>query len=163
MAHRPAAPAGTGRPPGDGVVCERGTRHAPVPDAGGTATNSRGTATSRRLRATFDSGLARPTVLYILPEDEANSNLYYLLDCLPPRPWAFTAYPWYSRNGLAQRWLAAFKTLKPRYVVYYPRRWQVETHNAALVQDALDHYDRRAPLSSSEGEAWLLVWRGADE
>jgi hypothetical protein len=97
--------------------------------------------------------------IYILPEDEANGNLYYLLGCFPPRPWFFTSYPWYSRNGLAQQSLKAFINLNPKYVLYYPGRWQIESHNPDLVRYALDNYEKIFPLSFSEGEAWLMVRR----
>lgn len=94
--------------------------------------------------------------VYILPEDEANSNLYYLLKCLPPRFWAFTSYPWLSKDGLPELELNALKTASPAWVLYFPTRWNVEEHNPALVAYVMSQYQKVDVINSLEGEVWLM-------
>ncbi len=94
--------------------------------------------------------------VYLLPEDEANSNLYYLLKCLPPRFWAFTSYPWLSKDGLPEMELNALKTASPDWVLYFPTRWNVEEHNPALVAYVMSQYQKVEAINSLEGEVWLM-------
>jgi hypothetical protein len=94
--------------------------------------------------------------LYIMPEDEANSNLYYLLKCLPPRFWAFTSYPWYSRNGLPDREIDALKTASPEWVLYFPARWDIEKHNPSLIKYVMSQYQKVGSIKSAEGVSILM-------
>jgi hypothetical protein len=98
-------------------------------------------------------GLAAP--IYIFPDDEATSNLYYLLERLPPRFWTFT-YPWYSEGWMKDRVLAALKERPPEWVVYFPRRRQIETYAPEIVAYLHERYELETRLDWAQGETWLL-------
>lgn len=95
--------------------------------------------------------------VYLLPEDEANSNLYYLMKCYPPRLWAFTSYPWFSRDGLPAKEIAALQAESPEWVLYFPGRFNIETHNPQLVSYVENHYQKVFEFSTPiQGTAWLM-------
>jgi hypothetical protein len=94
--------------------------------------------------------------VYIFPEDEANSNLYYLLKCHPPRLWTFSSYPWFSRDGLPELEIAALQAESPEWVLYFPGRWDVENHNPRLTSFVETHYLKFGQIQSVQGIAWLM-------
>lgn len=97
---------------------------------------------------------------YLMPEDEANSNLHFFLGCQPPgRLWLFSAYPWFSRFDLPEQALNALQTAAPRWVLYFPERWRVEEHNPRLMAYVTAHYDQKATFLFESGTVWLMEKR----
>ena len=94
--------------------------------------------------------------VYLAPDDEAVSNLYYLLNCLPPRYWVFTGYPWHSIDRIASRVLETVQQAPPEWVAYFPGRWLVEQHNPKLIAYIQDHYELISTLSWDQGEVQLM-------
>ena len=94
--------------------------------------------------------------IYLLPEDEANSNLYYLLNCQPPLFWAFTSYPWLSRGNLPDQEISALEKADPEWVLYFPGRWAVESHNPRLVSYVATNYQKVTQINSNQGEIWVM-------
>lgn len=92
---------------------------------------------------------------YLLPDDEATANLYYLLDCSPPNFWIFH-YPWYLLDWVQARILLSLQAHPPEWVVYLPGRWNIEQHAPDIVGYLQAHYRREASLQWAQGEAWLL-------
>jgi len=94
--------------------------------------------------------------VYIMPEDEALSNLHYLLKCPPPRFWIFTAYPWSSRDGIPEMEIAALQAEAPQWVLYFPGRWEVQIHDPKLVNYVESTYQKVGQIQSTQGDAWLM-------
>lgn len=57
--------------------------------------------------------------LVLLPTDEGNSNLYYLLGQLPPHYWLMN-YPWWMNQVTISRWLATIEEEKPHTLLLFP-------------------------------------------
>jgi hypothetical protein len=94
---------------------------------------------------------------YLLPEDEANANLHYFLGCQPPtKPWLFSAYPWFSRFDLPQQMIDGLKNAQPLWVVYFPRRWDVEKHNPGVIDYLNTNYDQAEVFYFLGEETWLM-------
>jgi hypothetical protein len=93
--------------------------------------------------------------IYIFPDDEATSNLYYLLDCLPPRFWIFH-YPWYMLERIKHRILSTLAASPPEWVVYIPGRWGTESSAPEVVNYIHEHYEVHDTLDWAQGEVRLL-------
>jgi 4-amino-4-deoxy-L-arabinose transferase-like glycosyltransferase len=97
---------------------------------------------------------------YLFPIDEANANLYYLLGCPPPGElWLFTAYPFYSRFDLPQQAKIALERASPQWVLYFPGRWDTETHNPGLTAYVRTHYKAKTTLIFDDSTLWLMERR----
>ena len=59
--------------------------------------------------------------LYVYPDDEGLSNLYYLTGTLPPKPWIFT-YPWYMMDWVRGGIMSHLREQPPDWIVYFPER-----------------------------------------
>lgn len=94
--------------------------------------------------------------IYILPDDEATANLYYLTQCLPPKLWIPTSYPWFMIETLKPKAIKALEETAPEWVVYFPGRWGIEQHGQDLLNYVQNHYQLLTKLNWTEGEVWLL-------
>jgi hypothetical protein len=79
--------------------------------------------------------------LYIFPDTEEVSNLYYLLQCDPPKFWIFS-YPWYMDQPTKNRIIATLQASPPQWVAYFPNRWSAEKTAPEIVAYIQDHYER---------------------
>lgn len=94
--------------------------------------------------------------IYVLPDDEATANLYYLTQCLPPELWAPTSYPWFMIEAVKPKIVSALEKASPEWVVYFPSRWGIEQHGQELLNYVQAHYQLVGKLEWSEGEVLLL-------
>jgi len=94
--------------------------------------------------------------IYVLPDDEATANLYYLTQCKPPELWAPTSYPWFMIDTVKPQIVSALEKASPVWIVYFPGRWGIEQHGQELLNYVQENYHLEATLSWAEGEVWLL-------
>ena len=94
--------------------------------------------------------------IYVLPDDEATANLYYLMRCRPPKFWTPTSYPWFTLPMLKPKIIRALERASPEWVVYFPGRWGIEQHGQEIVAYTQNKYQLETLLSWAEGEVWLL-------
>ena len=94
--------------------------------------------------------------IYILPDDEATANLYYLTQCQPPKPWVPTSYPWFMIDAVKPRIVRTLEETSPKWVIYFPGRWGIEQHGQELLTYVQSNYQLEAKMSWAEGEVWLL-------
>jgi len=94
--------------------------------------------------------------IYILPDDEATANLYYLVECKPPKFWIPTSYPWFMLDMLKPKIIQTLEQASPEWVVYFPGRWGIEQHGQEIVTYVQSKYQLETKLSWAEGEVWLL-------
>ena len=92
--------------------------------------------------------------IYIFPDDEATSNLYYLTGCVPGF-WVFS-YPWYMVDTVKQRILTALEEDPPQWLVTFPGRCEIEKYAPEVMSYLEDHYRREVELHFAQGETWLL-------
>ncbi len=93
--------------------------------------------------------------IYIYPDDEATSNLYYLLGQEPPVFWIFH-YPWYMLEPIQERIVETLEAAAPQWVIYFPGRWG-EPASAPQVASAIAaRYERVETLEWAGGEVHLL-------
>jgi len=92
---------------------------------------------------------------YIFPDDEATANLYYLTRCSPPRFWVFS-YPWYMLDSVKSKILLTLQADPPRWIVYFPGRWDIEARAPEIMGYMQDNYQRDTKLHWAQGEAGLL-------
>jgi hypothetical protein len=97
--------------------------------------------------------------IYVLPDDEATANLYYLMQCKPPKFWTPTSYPWFTLDMLTPKVTRALEQAAPEWVVYFPGRWGFEQHGQEILAYTQDKYQRETQLPWAEGEVWLLQRR----
>lgn len=77
--------------------------------------------------------------IYIFPDDEGLGNLYYILDAKPPKFWGFH-YPWYLLDEVKTRVLSTLDQSPPRWVVYFPGRWDIEYYFPEAIDYLQDNY-----------------------
>lgn len=94
--------------------------------------------------------------IYVLPDDEATANLYYLTQCLPPQLWVPTSYPWFMVDAIKPRLMRALENAAPKWVIYFPGRWGIEQHGQDLLNYVQNNYRIAAKLFWPEGEVWVL-------
>ncbi len=85
--------------------------------------------------------------IYILPDDEGVANLYYLMGCVPPGLWVPTSYPWFSLDLIRQRVLQDLANTPPKWVVYFPGRWEIERHSPDIIAFVRDRYRPVDPIT----------------
>jgi hypothetical protein len=93
--------------------------------------------------------------VYIVPDDELTSNLYYLLGCRPPGFWTFH-YPWLMVGRVKTRITTLLRKAPPQWVVYFPDRWDVETNQPEIVSFLKSRYREAATLQYAENRLVLL-------
>jgi len=88
--------------------------------------------------------------VYVFPESESNSNLYYLLGCSPPRYWVFH-YPWYMIEPIKSWALHALQEASPEWVIYFPGDWrQAQELAPEFVEYIRRHYQEGETLSEGQ-------------
>ncbi len=93
--------------------------------------------------------------IYVIPDDESTTNLYYLVRRLPPKFWSFT-YPWYMQDWVKTRIGQTLAADPPAWVVYFPGRADIERIAPEVASYIAGHYQRVARLDWMQGEVWLL-------
>ena len=94
--------------------------------------------------------------IYVLPDDEAIANLYYLTRCRPPKFWIPTSYPWFTLDDLKPKAIRALQQAAPEWVIYFPGRWEIEDHGQEIVTAVQSQYQLETELSWAGGEVQLL-------
>jgi hypothetical protein len=93
--------------------------------------------------------------VYLFPDDESTSNLYYLLGKLPPRFWIFH-YSWNLMDWTIIKILNTLAEQPPDWVIYFPGHQDIEARAPDILAYLHDHYQRVASFQWAQGEAWLL-------
>ena len=93
--------------------------------------------------------------VYIFPDDEATANLYYLLQCPPPKFWVFS-YPWYMIDPVRQRVVLTLKQDSPPWVILPKGRWEIETRAPDILGFIQDNYQFDSELHWAQGPVQLL-------
>jgi len=93
--------------------------------------------------------------VYIFPDDEGISNLYYLLHRTPPRFWVFS-YPWYGLDPIQQRVIDTLESDPPEWVIRFASRQHLANGLPQVTAYVEAHYLQEAVVQSDEGEVWLL-------
>lgn len=107
------------------------------------------------LAAEINARVAEADTIYIFPDDEATSNLYYLLRRKPLNYWIFH-YPWYMLDEVQARILGALVSTSPQWTVYFPGRWEGERYASRVWEYIQRHYEPAATLQWTGGEVQLL-------
>jgi hypothetical protein len=92
--------------------------------------------------------------IYIFAEVEGNSNLYYLLRCLPPKFWIFH-YPWNMEPWMRNQVIASLAVNPPKWIAYFPNRWNAGHNAPDIMQYLQDHY-QGTNFKSAVGDMQLL-------
>lgn len=93
--------------------------------------------------------------VYIFPDDEATSNLYYLLSCPPPKFWILD-YPWDMTELIQKRILSTLETSPPAWIIYPMGRSSIETFAPEIVSYIQANYQFEAQLNWAQGPVQLL-------
>ena len=93
--------------------------------------------------------------LYIFPDSEVASNLYYLLAAEPPRYWVFH-YPWYLQERVVNRIIRTLETDPPDWIIQFPDRYGTLTLARGINRIIEDRYRREARIPWTSSEVWLL-------
>lgn len=96
--------------------------------------------------------------IYLLPDDEGTANLYYLVQCTPPKFWVPTSYPWFSLERIKSQAIQAVKIAQPEWIVYLPGRWNIEQHDAELIEQILKK-DYRFEIEIPWIEQTVQLWK----
>jgi Dolichyl-phosphate-mannose-protein mannosyltransferase len=110
------------------------------------------------LAAQLKQHVAEQDCVYIFPDDEATANLYYLLQCPPPKFWVFH-YPWYMIDSVQARILRMLQTDPPQWIVYAPGRSNIEMRAPEIMRFIQDNYQLESRLQWEQGEIQLLKRR----
>jgi hypothetical protein len=101
-------------------------------------------------------GITGPTgCVYIFPDIEAVANLYYLLDCSPPKFWIFH-YPWYMLDWVRARIMQTLEEDPPDWVVYFPDRYGTEKSFPEAKRYLESHYSQVATFHWEHEKVRLL-------
>ena len=92
---------------------------------------------------------------YIFPDDEATSNLYYLLRCFPSS-FVTYGYPWYMIEPVRSKLLDSLERRPPKWILYTPGRWAIDWNAPEVVRYILDHYRFERELRWAQGSIQLL-------
>ena len=107
------------------------------------------------LAETLRAHLSTGERIYLFPDDEATSNLYYLLGKEPPCFWIFH-YPWYMLGPIQARIVATLEAAPPEWVVYFPNRWGEPASTPQVTSYIQAHYELAETLRWADGEVRLL-------
>ncbi len=99
--------------------------------------------------------VGEPKSIYIFVDDEATSNLYYLLNTPPPQYWIFH-YPWYMTDNIKSRILASLQESPPEWIVYLPGRWEMDKYAPELINYVESNYQAESTLTFFTGPALLM-------
>jgi hypothetical protein len=93
--------------------------------------------------------------VYLFPNDETTSNLYYLLDNQPPRFWIFY-YSWNLLDWTKTKILSTLAVQPPYWIEYFPGHHDIEALTSDVLTYIQDHCQRAAIFQWAQGQAWLL-------
>jgi hypothetical protein len=111
-------------------------------------------STAHAIRRTIGSSDS----IYIVPDDEVTSNLYYLLGCRPPGFWTFH-YPWMMVDRVKTRIASLFEKNPPRWVVYSPGRWDIQKSGPEMISRIQGSYREVTSVGSPAGQLLLMERR----
>ena len=77
----------------------------------------------------------------LVPLDEGNANLSYLLGRLPPRYWLFN-YSWWMNPTVIGRWLEVMEEEKPYTLLFFPEGIDLATHAPQILEYVNENYER---------------------
>jgi hypothetical protein len=106
----------------------------PQPQSFGEFTGVIELADQVRDRIPADGGLV------LLPTDEGNSNLYYILGRLPPHFWIMN-YPWWMNPYSNGRWLEVMEKEKPQTLLFFPGRADLATYAPEILDYVNEKYE----------------------
>lgn len=72
-----------------------------------------------------------PGSMVVFPDNEAISNLYYLLNKTPPRFWLMT-YPWFMNDFTVAKWIDALEREQTQYAILLEGQFDWTSNPAAL-------------------------------
>jgi len=107
------------------------------------------------LAADIRANIGPTDCVYVYTDDEANSNLYYVLRCLPPKYWIFH-YPWYMQAWMRKRIILSLEADSPKWVVYFPDHWGINGMAPEFLKYLEDHYQTDAELTWAGQDVLLL-------
>jgi len=93
--------------------------------------------------------------IFIFPDDETTSNLYYIMQCTPPRFWVFH-YPWFLTDTVRQQIQKMLKEAPPKWIVYFPDYWGAESYAPEVAHYIKEHYQQKAVFPWRRGNVLLL-------
>jgi hypothetical protein len=93
--------------------------------------------------------------LVILPVDEGNANLYYLLQELPPH-YHFDFQPWFTFGKTSRMWLRAVEEEKPQSLVYFQDRLDLALFSPEIIEYIDQHYQLIDSLTWEGSEVQIL-------
>jgi hypothetical protein len=94
--------------------------------------------------------------LYIFPDDESTSNLYYLLGIEPAGLWVFH-YPWYMTDSVRRELADMFRERPPEFVVFRGDAWDMDANAPEVLAAIRAGYQPVAAIPWSGGEMELLA------
>jgi hypothetical protein len=103
----------------------------------------------RPLAGRLSGRFGRDENIVIVPVNETNANLYYLLGKAPPR-YHFDFYPWFVENRTIARWLEAVESAKTPKVLLFNNNLDAGPPPPAI----------RAYLAANYRPWWKLGWNG---
>jgi hypothetical protein len=107
------------------------------------------------LAAEISQRIAPTDRIYVFPDDEPTSNLYYLVGHPPPNFWVFS-YPWYMLEPIRTKIVRTLEEQPPEWIVRFPDRWDTEDHAPEVVAYIRDNYSPEVALRWRQSEVWLL-------
>lgn len=94
--------------------------------------------------------------LVLLPTDESNSNLYYLLGQLPPHYWLMN-YPWWMNRLTISRWLATMEEEKPYTLLLFPGGATLMSSYPEIGQYVGENYRVTDAVEWRNGQVQIMV------
>ena len=113
------------------------------------------------LADTLKSRLPSNGSLVLLPVDEGNANLYYLLDRLPPR-YQLDFYPYFVNNRTSQKWLDAVEKGKPQTLIYFEGRFDLATYSPQILEYVELHYEVVDTIPWEGSEVQIMIRRDSE-
>jgi len=93
--------------------------------------------------------------LFIFPDSEVYSNLYYLMRAEPPRYWVLH-YPWYAVDRVRIRILGALKDSPPDWIIRFPDRYGFVDRAPDIDRFIQNHYRWEIRVPWTAGDVMLL-------
>ncbi|OGF62963.1 MAG: hypothetical protein A2Y62_04840 [Candidatus Fischerbacteria bacterium RBG_13_37_8] len=88
--------------------------------------------------------------VFIFPDDEAYSNLYYIMQCPPPYFWIFH-YPWYLNSDRRHQIQKMLMEVPPKWIVHFPDHWGGESYAPEIAYYIKTHYQHKATFPWRRG------------
>ena len=99
--------------------------------------------------------------LVLLPLDEGNANLYYLLGQLPPR-YQMDFYPWFISDRTSQKWLDAVEEEKPQTLIYFRDRFDLANYSPQILEYMELHYKVVDTIPWEGSEVQIMIRRDGE-